>query len=132
MASTISARTTTARDANPPAHQGTMSLPPPRHLTDTQLRELEFELRRELAALERRLINERDDESAPVSQFAIHDATVPNPRPSDTIVSRDAVTDALARLSANTYGTCLRCAIPIPFGRLLAMPEATHCLSCSG
>jgi RNA polymerase-binding transcription factor DksA len=132
MRTTIPARTTTARVATTRARGGTKSLPPPRRLTGTQLRELESELRRELAVLERRVINERADESARTSQFAIHDAAVANRRPSDTLVSREAVTDALARLGAKTYGTCARCAAPIPFGRLLAMPEVTHCLSCNG
>jgi DnaK suppressor protein len=132
MTTAITACMTTATAHDTPARGGTKSLPPPSRLSSTQLRELESELRHELAALERRLVNERADESAPTSQFAIHDATVPNRRPSDTLACRDAVTDALARLGANTYGTCVRCAAPIPFGRLLAMPEVTHCLSCNG
>ena len=132
MATTITARTTTARGANTPSRGGTKSLSPPRRLTGTQLHELESELRRELAALERRLINERADESAGTSQFAIHDATAASRRTSDIIVRHEAVTEALDRLGADTYGTCTRCAAPIPFGRLVAMPEVTHCLSCNG
>jgi DnaK suppressor protein len=107
-------------------------LPPPARLTGAQLCELESELRRELAALERRMINERADESAEVPQFAIYDAAATSHRASDIVARRDAVAEALGRLGAGTYGTCARCAAPIPFGRLLAMPEVTHCLSCNG
>lgn len=132
MATTITARMATARGATTSSQGGTKSLPPPHRLTGTQRRELESELRRELAALERRLINERADESAGTSQFAIHDVTAASRRASDIIVRREAVTKALDRLGAGTYGSCTRCAAPIPFGRLLAMPEVTHCLSCIG
>jgi DnaK suppressor protein len=132
MAITIPARTTTARVATASSRGGTSNLPPPPRLTHPQLRELESELRRELAALERRLINERADESAGTPQFAIDDAVAVSRRASDTIARHDAVSEALARLGAGTYGTCTRCAAPIPFGRLLAMPEVTHCLSCNG
>jgi DnaK suppressor protein len=131
MSTTLTARTTTARDTRTSSRSDTKSWLPPPRLTGTQLRELESELRRELAALERRFTNERADESAGTSQFDIHDATAPSRRTSDTIVRREAVTDALARLGAGTYGTCARCAAPIPFGRLVAMPEVTHCLSCN-
>jgi RNA polymerase-binding transcription factor DksA len=42
------------------------------------------------------------------------------------------VAAALTRLDAGEYGACMRCGEPIPYGRLLVMPEATHCLRCSG
>jgi DnaK suppressor protein len=132
MGSIVTARPAAARVANTPSRDDTKSLPPPRRLTATQLRELESELRRELAALERRLINERADASAEMPQLASHDAGAAGRRASDTIARRDAVSEALARLDAGTYGICTRCAAPIPFGRLLAMPEVTHCLSCNG
>ena len=101
-------------------------------LTSAQRRELASELRRELAALDRRLINERADDSSNALPVAINEPAVARPRVSDLIARRDVVIDALARLDADTYGTCTRCAAPIPFGRLLAMPEVTHCLSCHG
>lgn len=37
---------------------------------------------------------------------------------------------ALARIDDGTYGRCEACRDPIAFGRLLIMPEATHCASC--
>ena len=43
----------------------------------------------------------------------------------------DAITDALDRLAAGTYGTCARCNDQIPYGRLIVMPEVTHCVGRS-
>jgi DnaK suppressor protein len=133
MSTTTPARPQMARVADTPARGDERSLPPPTRLTALQRRELEAELRRELAALDRRLTNERAGEAADASPFATDDAAMTSHRTSDTIEQRrDAVVGALARLETGTYGTCARCAAPIPFGRLQAMPEATHCLSCPG
>jgi RNA polymerase-binding transcription factor DksA len=109
--------------AGTPPPSASRGASPPARLTSAQLRELESELHRELAALERRLIAE-----AQVASTETHQAA----GDSDTIVRRDLVAAALARLDAGEYGTCTRCGEPIPYGRLLVMPEATHCLGCSG
>lgn len=37
---------------------------------------------------------------------------------------------AETRLAAGTYATCIDCASPIPYGRLLAYPTAKRCLRC--
>jgi DnaK suppressor protein len=116
--------------STPPA--STSNLPPPRHLTAAQMRELESELHHELAALERRLASERQAESPDTHVVADHDAAMMTGRTSDTIVRRDVVATALERLASGAYGVCARCGEPIPYGRLLVMPEATHCLRCSG
>jgi len=39
---------------------------------------------------------------------------------------------ALARLADETYGLCLRCGRAIGRQRLMAVPEASFCLECSG
>jgi DnaK suppressor protein len=110
----------------------TSSVPPPRHLSLAQKRELEHELRRELATLERRLASEHQAEAAETGLVAAaYDAAVGSRRATDTSVRHDVVAAALARLAAGEYGACSRCGEPIPYGRLLVMPEATHCLSCS-
>lgn len=132
MITMLTPRTTSSRVADTRSRVGTNSLPPPPRLTGAQLRDLEFELRRELAALERRLINEQADESAAVPDVAVSHAAGVRHRTSDIVADRDAVTDALARMRRGAYGTCTRCGGPIPFARLLAMPEVTHCLTCSG
>ena len=116
----------TARSAS------TRSVPPPLPLTVAQERELESELRRELAALERRLASERQDDFAQSQGVATRDAASATQVVSDVELRRDLVAAALARLESGVYGTCSHCGDPIPFGRLLVMPEATHCLNCSG
>lgn len=42
----------------------------------------------------------------------------------------DAVTAALQRITDESYGTCDTCGGPIPYGRLLVIPETTHCVGC--
>lgn len=42
----------------------------------------------------------------------------------------EAVDNALARIEAGTYGTCLRCGRPIAAARLEALPWAAHCIEC--
>jgi len=39
---------------------------------------------------------------------------------------------ALARLADGTYGLCIRCGRAIGRQRLMAIPEASLCLECSG
>jgi DnaK suppressor protein len=41
---------------------------------------------------------------------------------------RAAVTEALRRLDAGSYGVCVDCGRPIPEGRLAARPEAVRCV----
>ncbi len=46
--------------------------------------------------------------------------------------SRLAAVDlALDRMTAGTYGRCLRCGRPIAAERLEARPEAEHCIDCA-
>ena len=123
---------TRSRVTSTPEHDATSSVPPPSHLTLAQQRELESELRRELAALERRLASERQAESAEPQVVALHDAVPATRHASDIIARRDVIASALARLAAGGYGACSHCGEAIPYGRLLVMPEATNCLRCSG
>jgi hypothetical protein len=39
---------------------------------------------------------------------------------------------ALARIKDGTYGRCLSCGEPIPYQRLIAIPEAASCVQCTG
>jgi DnaK suppressor protein len=41
-----------------------------------------------------------------------------------------AIDDALMSIGNGTYGICVVCNTPIPEKRLLALPTATHCVSC--
>ena len=45
--------------------------------------------------------------------------------------SANNMAKALAKIKAGTYGKCEKCAKSIETGRLLAMPTASQCLSCS-
>jgi DnaK suppressor protein len=108
-------------------------------LTRAQRRELEAELRQELARLER-LIAPR----APLSDAAPFEARLGAMVSSDAnehvglataLHSRAAaryaaVSHALERLKDGSYGVCVSCQRPIPYGRLLAMPETAHCVEC--
>lgn len=130
MATTAFSPTTRSRVTSTPPPAATSDSRPAARLTSAQLRELESELRRELAAIERRLVLERQAESTDESAGLAGSTTV---RATDTMVERrDEVAAALDRLATGEYGTCARCGEPIPYGRLLVMPEATHCLSCIG
>jgi DnaK suppressor protein len=40
------------------------------------------------------------------------------------------VDEALARLDAGTFGTCVRCGLPIAPERLEALPWAARCIEC--
>jgi DnaK suppressor protein len=120
------------RAASRPSPNASSSVPPPSRLTAAQRRELEAELRRELVALDRRLLSERQADSAETRFPSTRDLSVALLAASDTAVRRDLVASALARLADETYGMCARCGEPIPYGRLLVMPEATHCLRCHG
>ena len=44
---------------------------------------------------------------------------------------RAAVSDALDRIDAGTYGICIRCGQPIPAARLEVVPTATMCVPCA-
>lgn len=104
----------------------------PSSLTASQLQELRSELLVERARLHRTietvvagaLANSQSPEFHDTSPQ--YDAVVPT----DVDARFDAVVGALARLEAGTYGRCNNCDQPIPFGRLLVMPEATHCVGC--
>ncbi len=42
------------------------------------------------------------------------------------------ITEALQRLDEGSYGRCRSCGAPLPYGRLLVMPEARRCAGCGG
>ncbi len=110
--------------------------PQPRRLTKVQLRALERELRRERAQLERALAKAAGASTPLMSRrsgfhaLADTDGGLPAMLESRTLGRHEALVAALRRLEAGTYGRCLGCDDPIPFGRLAVMPEATHCIAC--
>lgn len=112
--------------------------PRPRRLTKPQLRELERELRRERAQLERTLATAEGaatplmDRRSGFQALADTDGGLPALLESRTLGRHETLVAALRRLEAGTYGRCLGCDEHIPFGRLSVMPEATHCIGCGG
>ena len=110
-----------------------------RTLTARQLRELEADLRRERNRLERTLETAKvtanaSDELSSVTTVtsppATHDGALGVMLENRTQARYDAIVAALARVEAATYGICGVCTKPIPFGRLIVMPEATCCVAC--
>ena len=103
-------------------------------LTRAQRNELKKDLLRQSARLERLL---RDDAAAV-------ERTHPTPMSSDeghgqlttllhgrTAERYQAVSNALDRIENGEYGSCVVCRQQIPYGRLIAMPEAPTCMGCS-
>ena len=106
-------------------------------LTRAQLRELERELRREQTRLQRAIATheERDDATSPWTGGvrrapASAEGGLAVALESRALARHQALTEALRRLEAGTYGRCAGCEKPIPYGRLLVMPDATHCVAC--
>ena len=104
------------------------------HLTRAQLRELRIELEHELAWLDRaaNLDQEQNvgtpvpsDEDDPTGHGGLAVALHGHTR-----TRRAQVADALHRMATGEYGSCTRCGVHIPYGRLTALPEAAHCMSC--
>jgi len=110
--------------------------PTAKRLTRAQLKELERELRRERAKLERTLLS-AGGAATPLlarqeafSTLPDTDGGLPMMLESRTLGRYDTLVEALRRLEAGTYGQCLGCEQPIPYGRLAVMPETTYCLAC--
>jgi len=104
-------------------------------LSRRQLRELEAELISERKRLERLMdVDAYMDESLSNGDGGI--ATVRETGVGGGVQTRtharyDAIANALDRLATGSYGTCAGCDRPIPYGRLIVMPEALHCVACS-
>ena len=107
-----------------------------RPLTRAQLRDLEYELRSERARLNRSIAT-RDDagSAAPTAGGVLRGHTQTEGGLAAALETRilkrlEMLDSALRRLESGTYGVCVSCHNPIPYARLLAMPEATYCVGC--
>jgi DnaK suppressor protein len=115
-------------------------MPTASHLSPDELRELRAELTRELARLERSM----DSITEAAKPVALDQTAVGRLSRMDSLQTQHLSADlhnrtqarhaqllhALARLDDGTYGVCLTCTAPIPFGRLFVMPEARTCAAC--
>jgi len=115
--------------------------PPPATLTAAQRGVLEAKLvarRAELRAEIEAKLNTQDDPALMGLRNRMEDdwAVADLETAMDVAeVSRDAaelheVDAALARIKEGSYGVCLECGAPIPFGRLDAYPMAARCIAC--
>jgi len=108
----------------------------PRRLSQAQLRDLEDELRTELARLERSIATRMGaDDAAPTPGSIPQGGTQAEGGLAVALETRifdrhQLLDSALLRLEEGTYGDCVSCRNPIPYGRLLVMPEATYCVAC--
>jgi RNA polymerase-binding transcription factor DksA len=91
------------------------------HLTKSMLDRLRQRLEAELG--ERRAASAVADGDDVYREVAEHVAA-------GNVQALADVEHALSRLADGTYGTCERCALPIPFERLEAMPAARLCVGC--
>jgi DnaK suppressor protein len=105
-------------------------------LTRDERQEIEALLLSEMDRLERTpgLFDSEDEdlESSAWSDSPVSDGAG-KPSPSallQRIGQYQALTDALHRLHAGTYGHCVYCGNLIPAGRLLVIPETEHCRKC--
>ncbi len=89
-----------------------------RTFTTAQLRSLVQDLNTERARLERTLSLDFDPKEIAVG---VH---------TEIAARRDTLVAALERIADGSYGVCDRCQQDIPLGRLIVMPEATHCAVC--
>lgn len=100
-------------------------------LSRAQLRELEAELLHERTRLERALdLTAQANGWMPNSDIADAMSNGGVALQPQVRVRYDAIVDALTRLENGTYGTCATCDQPIPYGRLVVMPETTRCVAC--
>jgi DnaK suppressor protein len=103
-------------------------------LSRRQLRELKAELLSERRRLERSMdVDAYADESlwnggGGVTTLAASGAE--GGVQTRTNARYDALVNALHRLATGNYGKCVACDHPIPYGRLIVMPEALHCITC--
>ena len=70
-----------------------------------------------------RLAGHRDDDS--ILEREVAELTADRARAA--VAEIDA---ALERMAAGSYGSCTRCATPIPFERLEVLPQARTCVRC--
>ena len=105
-------------------------------LTRAQLRDLEDELRSERARLERSIATRMGtDDAAPTTGSVLRGGTQAQGGLAVALETRildrhQMLDSALHRLEEGTYGVCVSCHNPLPYGRLLVMPEAAYCVGC--
>lgn len=110
-------------------------------LTTEQRQQLKEKIEAEIVALEEELVH-LSEAAKPVSpdnaigrlsrQEAIQDQQIllANLNRSKTRLAR--LQRALGCIDDEEFGLCVQCEEPIPFGRLILMPESATCVNCAG
>jgi DnaK suppressor protein len=107
-----------------------------RNLTTAQLRDLEAELRRERARLERvvrsqaQRVGDGDPDGSSAFDVSSLDGGHGIGLTTHAGARLEAIDAALARIADGRYGVCSGCGAGIPFGRLIVMPESALCMAC--
>lgn len=93
------------------------------------LKELET-LQAEIAELDRRL-EHKGNYSLGAGDPAVYEWELNLALKERAEQKKRAVEEALARIAAGTYGTCMRCGSPIEPERLELLPTTTVCCQCA-
>ena len=106
-------------------------------ISSVQLRELEADIRSELARIERSLASDAESDamitdgaSVRVASGSASDGGLSVTLNGRTHARLVELTEALRRIEDGRYGVCGHCGESIAYGRLLVVPEATTCLVC--
>ena len=110
------------------------------HLTAAQQTELEVELKRQLARLEKSMkVTDEAMKTVELDQTAVgrlsrmdslQNQSLSKGLREREVVRLSQIREAIARLGDGTYGRCTACGGPIPFERLFVFPEAPECAEC--
>jgi DnaK suppressor protein len=106
-------------------------------ISTAQLRELEADIRSELARIERSIERDAENYAVPDYDSGMRAGSVTGGDGELTVTlagraqaRRMELVEALRRIEDGRYGVCGHCGEGIPYGRLLVVPEATNCLEC--
>ena len=112
------------------------------HLTSEQQTELEVELKRQLARLEKSMkVTDEAMKTVELDQTTVgrlsrmdslQNQSLSKGLREREVVRLSQIREAIARIEAGTYGRCTACEGPIPFERLFVFPEAPECAECVG
>ena len=112
------------------------------HLTSEQQTELEVELKRQLARLEKSMkVTDEAMKTVELDQTAVgrlsrmdslQNQSLSKGLREREVVRLSQIREAIARIEEGTYGRCSACEGPIPFERLFVFPEAPECAECVG
>ena len=86
----------------------------------------------DLAALRAaRAVDNADDEHDPEGSTLASDWSQLSGLRAEALAQLREADEALERVAAGTYGTCIRCGRQIPAARLAVRPAATTCVGCA-